>query len=81
MENGGWDHMGSGMGWGFGGPYMILVWVVIIVAIVVAVKSMVGGSSRTDSPTKKLALDVLKERYARGEIDKDEFEQKKHDLE
>ena len=82
MGNWGWDHMGGGSGWGmgFGGIFMILFWVVIIVAVVMLVKWLAGGSSRIDLPREKSALDILKERYARGEIGKDEFEQKKRDL-
>jgi len=82
MGNWGWDHMGGGAGWGmgFGGIFMILFWVVIIVAVVMLVKWLAGGSSRIDLPREKSALDILKERYARGEIGKEEFEQKKRDL-
>jgi len=74
--------MGGGAGWGmgFGGIFMILFWVVIIVAVVMLVKWLAGGSSRIDLPREKSALDILKERYARGEIGKEEFEQKKRDL-
>lgn len=83
MGNWGWNHMGSGMGWGFGfgGFYMILFWAVIIAVVVVLVKWIFRGSARTDMPSSKSALDVLKERYARGEIGREEFEQKKRDLE
>jgi len=82
MGNWGWNHMGGAAGWGmgFGGLYMILIWVVIIVAVVMLVKWLAGGSSRIDLPREKSALDILKERYARGEIGKEEFEQKKRDL-
>jgi len=81
MGNWGWDHMGgAGWGMGFGGIFMILFWVVIIVAVVMLVKWLAGGSSRIDLPREKSALDILKERYARGEIGKEEFEQKKRDL-
>jgi putative membrane protein len=75
--------MGSGMGWGFGfgGIGMILFWVVIIAAVVILVKGFFGGSGQGDKPGGKSALDVLKERYARGEIGREEFEQKKRDLE
>jgi putative membrane protein len=80
--NWGWDHMGFGGGWGmgFGGIGMILFWVLIIVGIVVLMKWLVGGSPRTKVPREKTALDILKERYVRGEINHAEFEQKKHEL-
>jgi len=83
MGNWGWHHMGSGAGWGMGfggGIFMILFWVVIIVAVVMLVKWLAGGSSRIDLPRERSALDILKERYARGQIGEDEFEQKKRDI-
>lgn len=83
MGDWGWNHMGGSAGWGMGfggGFFMILFWVVIIAAVVLLVKWLAGGSARFDLPRGKSALDVLKERYARGEIGKDEFEQKKRDL-
>jgi putative membrane protein len=83
MGDWGWNHMGWGAGWGmgFGGLFMILFWVAIIVAVVLLLKWLAGGSARFAPPREKSALDILKERYARGEIGKDEFEQKKRDLE
>jgi putative membrane protein len=82
MGDWGWNHMGWGAGWGmgFGGLFMILFWVAIIAAAVLLLKWLAGGSARF-APREKSALDILKERYARGEIGKDEFEQKKRDLE
>ena len=82
-------HMGSGMigGWGmgwFGGIFMIIFWVLIIVGVVFLIKWLVqsprehSSSGRTDTSSR--ALDILKERYARGEINKQEFEEKKKDL-
>jgi putative membrane protein len=43
-------------------------------------KWLFSGSSRIGLPREKSALDIRKERYARGEIDKEEFEQKKREL-
>ncbi len=59
-------------GWHFGLLFWILVIAVIIIAIVLL-------SKKHTKPVS--ALDVLKERYAKGEINKAEFEQKKKDLE
>ena len=64
---------------GFGMISMVLFWVLVILGIVVLVK-WIGASSASARPPSKTALDLLKERYARGEIDKREFEEKKRDL-
>ncbi len=75
-----WNDMSShGWWWGFGPLPMLLIWVLIIVALVALGKWIFGQSG--DTPRSRSALDILKERYARGEIGKDEFEQKKRDLE
>jgi len=75
------DWGGYGMSWGmFGALHMLLWWILIILGIVVLIKWLFGGSSRRDSGTADRALEILKERYARGEIGKDEFDQKRRDL-
>jgi len=73
--------MGYGGGWGFFGVlHMLLWWVLIILGIVVLVKWLFSGTGGSAQARENRALEILKERYARGEIGKDEFEQKKRDL-
>ena len=77
------DTMGNFSGWGpgFGWLFMILIWLLIIVGIVAIVKWIASASSGAQASQKRTALDILMERYARGEIEQAEFEQKKRDLE
>ncbi len=75
--------MMDNMGWwgpGFGGFFMILFWALVVVGIAAAIKWLLGSSSGTGA-REKTPLDILKERYARGEIDREEFERKRADLE
>ncbi len=65
-----WEYgMGFGMGW---------IWIVFLVIITVLALNLLGRQGK-NSDTKS-ALDILKERYAKGEIDKEEFDQKRKDL-
>ena len=64
--------------WGLGMALMMLVfWGVVIVGIVLGIRWLVsqGAPPRSDP-----ALDILRQRYARGEIGKEEFDAKKRDL-
>lgn len=77
-----WGDMGA-MGWGggvLGAVPMVLWWVLIILGIVVLAKWLLAGTSRGQAASGDRALEVLRERYARGEIDKDEFDKRKRDL-
>ena len=75
------------MGWGygmFGGIGMLLFWGVIIMLLVLLFRGYSGGwASRSggDAPSAgSRALDILKERYAKGEIDKTEYDVRRKTL-
>jgi putative membrane protein len=78
------------MMWGYGsgwGVWMFLITVVFVVAIVVAVVFLVRGLTAAGqtqrSPTAEASSpkDILRRRYAAGEIDREEFQQRLRDLE
>ena len=70
-----------GGGWGWGGwvlmcVVMVLFWVVAITAIVLAIRYLVGSDGARGGPPRyepPRAEDVLAGRFARGEIDEDEY--------
>jgi putative membrane protein len=74
--------------WGYGGPgffgmgfVMLLFWTLLIVGVVVLLRWLATGRSRRAPPAGgSSALEILAQRYARGEIDRAEFEQKRRDL-
>jgi len=78
-----WGYV-NGYGWVgmiFGMVSMLLFWALLIAAVVVLAKHVWGSDRSTEGRQEKTALDILKERYARGEIEREEFQQKKLDLE
>ncbi len=85
-DYGGWGMgpgmMGNwGMGW-FGMIFMVIFWVLVIVGLVFLIKWLIQttSSGKTGGRMGSSAIEILKERYARGEIDQAEFEAKKKDL-
>jgi putative membrane protein len=81
---GGLGMMRPGMMEGFGFMWLMpIFWIVILGLIIWAIVAAVGrsGESRGQgSPKTDSALEILKQRYARGEINKEEYEQKKKDI-
>jgi putative membrane protein len=69
----------GGWGMGFGWIFMILFWALVILGVVALAKWLffadgAGGAGKS-------ALDILKARYARGEINREQYEQMRRDLE
>lgn len=75
------------MGDGFGGGaammvFMMLFGLLVVAAVVVGIVFLVrSGSAPSDRPGRSSALEVLQERFARGEIDREEFEERRRALE
>jgi putative membrane protein len=71
----------NGMGWWmvFGGILFVIFWGLIIYLIVWAIRRF-SGSSGTGGPAHRSPIDIAKERYARGEITKEQYDQIKKDL-
>lgn len=55
-----------------GGPFILLFALIGVIAIIMWVVQWAGGSRRS-----RTALDILNERFARGEIDRAEYEEKR----
>ncbi|RMD94488.1 MAG: SHOCT domain-containing protein [Calditrichaeota bacterium] len=72
--------MGWGMGWGMGFGWIF--WLVIIGLIIWAIKAFSQNqrSQNQPGPPTESALDILKKRYARGEISFEEYEEKRKHL-
>lgn len=73
----------SSFGWwgmGFGMVFMLLFWGLIILGITVLIRWLLTQSPPNRQSRDKTPLEILQERYARGEIEREEYEQKKRDL-
>ncbi|QHS16836.1 SHOCT domain-containing protein [haloarchaeon 3A1-DGR] len=80
----GWhDGMGTGghmvgwSGWGWGMMLLGLLWMTLLVAVPLGLIYWLGSRSRSNGPAADSALAVLQARYARGEIDDEEFDRRR----
>lgn len=83
---------GYGPGWGMGGwggaglgPIFMFFWLLVIVALIVGAVWLVRSASRYDAgelrrPPRSSGLEILEQRYARGEINRDEYLEKRRDM-
>lgn len=62
-----------------GGGFMWIFWVVLIVVLLWGFAAVIGRPQRPQ-PRHSTALEILEQRYAKGEIEREEFEQKRKDL-
>ncbi len=79
-------HWGMMGGWGYGsyGAFDMLLWPIILIAVIVGVMWFMrkdASQGMQIMPRRRSSgLDVLEERYARGEIGRDEYLEKKRDI-
>jgi putative membrane protein len=78
-------HMGWGWGWGgmIFGPLVMLVFLAGVVVLAVLLVRWLGGGGghgHEGPPARRTALEILQERFAKGEIDKQEYEERKRVL-
>jgi len=69
-----WQYGGLGLGM----VWMLLFWVGVVVLIVWAVRDV--GDNRVVRDTSNRAIEILEERFARGEIDSDELQRRRSEL-
>ena len=75
-------HMMWESGWMFFGPLMMILFIGLIVAVVVLIVRWLGDrKSDARIPSEGKAIEILKQRFARGEIDKEEYEERRRVLE
>jgi putative membrane protein len=73
--HGGWFG-GGGMGVG-----MWVFWILLIVVVVVLIKALAGRGSDSSAQRRESPLEILKARYARGEISEEEYHRRRDELE
>ncbi len=75
--------MMEGSGMFFGGGFMWIFWIILFVAIIWAARAAMGSgnSSNSNSSNSESPMELLRKRYANGEIDEEEFNRRRKELE
>ena len=68
------SEFGYGFGYGFHGLGMVVFWLLFVILMVLLVRGVSGGNGNRDD---KSAREILDERFASGEIQQDEYEERK----
>lgn len=76
------EWMGWGSGWGgmILGPLVMVAWLVVLVAVVVLIVRWLGGGGVSGVKPERTAREILNERYARGDIDREEYLRRRQDI-
>lgn len=73
MSNWGWGHMA------FGGLMMVVFWGGIVLLMVLLARGL-GGGERREALSRQSPMDILQERFAKGEIDQIEYDERRRAL-
>lgn len=65
---------------GIGWIFMLLFWGLLIIGLFAIIRWLSTSARQSHRDAEKRALETLKDRYARGEIDREEYEQKRRDI-
>ena len=65
---------------GFGGGWMMMFWWILIIVAILGLFRLIKNNNSSNSVKEESALDILKKRYAKGEITKSELEEKRKDI-
>lgn len=74
-----WNEFGA-FGMGFGWLFMILFWGLVLFGVAMLLRWLIAGNTGNAGSVQRSAIEILQERYARGEIGREEYEQKSRDV-
>lgn len=74
-----WNGWMGSLGMGIGGVFMLLFWALVMLVVVLLIRWQLSSTGGVDRK-RRSPRDILDERYASGEIGREEYEQKRRDL-